>query len=207
MQNEWLSRALEESRARGFLGPQPIDPQIVHAEGFAKCWESLHETPPGKLLDLGSGGGLPGLVLVQRWKCSATFLDSMEKRSSFLREALEWPGAPQGTEVITARAEEAARWPELDGQFDLVTARSFGPPAVTAECAVRFLKVGGVLIVSEPPTDRTNDRWNPKGLGLLGLEALGRSRYGAGYETLVKEKSTAREYPRPVGVPKKKPLF
>ena len=189
------------------MGPQPIEPQIVHAEGFAKCWESLRDTPPLQLLDLGSGGGLPGLVLVERWNCRGVFLDSMAKRSNFLREALLWPGAPADAEVIAARAEEAARWPELDGSFDLVTARSFGPPSVTAECAVRFLKVGGVLIVSEPPSDRTEERWNPKGLSLLGLNAQGRSRYGAGYEILVKERPTDGQYPRPIGVPKRKPLF
>lgn len=205
--SEWLTRALEESRARGFLGPQPIEPQIVHAEGFAQCWEALRNAPPAELLDLGSGGGLPGLVLLERWQCHAVFLDSMVKRSNFLREALLWPDAPPSAEVVTARAEEAARWPEFDGVFDLVTARSFGPPSVTAECAVRFMKVGGVLVVSEPPSERTEERWSIKGLDLLGLRAQGRSRYGAGYEVLVKERSTGREYPRSVGTPKKKPLF
>jgi 16S rRNA (guanine527-N7)-methyltransferase len=131
----------------------------------------------------------------------------MTKRSNFLRGALLWPGAPENTEVITSRAEEAARWPELDGRFSLVTARSFGPPSVTAECAVRFLELGGVLIVSEPPSDRTEERWNQKGLDLLGLEAQGRSRYGAGYEVLIKVRATAKEYPRSVGTPKKRPLF
>jgi len=205
--NDWLPRALEESRARGFLGPQPIEPQIAHAEGFALCWESLHSSPPDNFLDLGSGGGLPGLVLLARWGTKATFLDSMGKRNLFLTEALAWPGAPQGGQVITARAEEAARWPELEGAFDLVTARSFGPPATTAECAVRFLKVAGVLLVSEPPTERTRERWDDEGLQLLGLSAQGRSRFGAGFEILIKRSPTTDPYPRAVGTPKKRPLF
>ena len=207
MTSDWLPRALEESRARGFLGPQAIEPQIAHAEGFAYCWEAVRPTPPSNFLDLGSGGGLPGLVLLDRWRAKATFLDSMVKRSKFLDEVLARDGAPGVGQVVTARAEEAARWPELDGAFDLVTARSFGPPATTAECAVRFLRVGGVLIVSEPPTERTEERWNPKGLVILGLRAQGRARYGAGYEVLVKDQPTASLYPRPSGVPKKKPLF
>jgi 16S rRNA (guanine527-N7)-methyltransferase len=131
----------------------------------------------------------------------------MGKRSNFLQEVLGWPGAPEGGEVVIARAEEAARWPELEEKFDLVTARSFGPPAVTAECAVRFLKVGGVLVVSEPPGDRSAERWSEKGLAILGLSAQGRSRFGTAYEVLVKEKPTNREYPRASGIPKKKPLF
>jgi 16S rRNA (guanine527-N7)-methyltransferase len=204
--DEWLPRALEESRARGFLGPQPIEPQIAHAEGFGLCWEAIRSSPPSSFLDLGSGGGLPGLVLLDRWRCRAVFLDSMVKRSKFLEEVLERPDSPPG-EVITARAEEAARWPGCDGVFDLVTARSFGPPAVTAECAVRFLKVGGVLVVSEPPNDDVTGRWNPSGLGQLGLKDLGRSRHGTAYQVLIKEKPTKAEFPRSSGTPKKRPLF
>jgi 16S rRNA (guanine527-N7)-methyltransferase len=131
----------------------------------------------------------------------------MEKRSSFLREALAWTGAPAEGEVITARAEDAARWPELEGQFDLVTARAFGSPAVTSECAVRFLKLGGVLIVSEPPGERVEERWKISGLELLGLVAQGRSRFGTAYEVLIKEAPTDKRYPRVSGTPKKRPLF
>jgi 16S rRNA (guanine527-N7)-methyltransferase len=203
---EWLPRALEESRARGFLGPQSIQPQIAHAEGFGLCWDEIMSSPPVSFLDLGSGGGLPGLVLLERWRCRAVFLDSMVKRSTFLHEVLDRPDSPSG-EVITARAEEASRWPECDGKFDLVTARSFGPPAVTAECAVRFLKVGGVLVVSEPPNDDEKGRWNASGLGQLGLRDLGRSRHGSAYEVLVKDSPTRAEYPRSSGTPKKRPLF
>ncbi len=131
----------------------------------------------------------------------------MVKRSAFLREVLGWPDAPEGGEVVVARAEEAARWPELDGQFDMVTARSFGPPAVTAECAARFLKVGGVLVVSEPPTERMEERWNAGGLAKLGFKVRGRTRFGAAYEVLVKETATPVEFPRASGTPKKHPLF
>lgn len=207
MTSDWLTRALEESRARGYLGPQAIEPQIAHAEGFAKCWEAIRPTPPVELLDLGSGGGLPGLVLIDRWQTHEVFLDSMGKRAEFVREALARPGAPARGDVVVARAEEAARWPEFDGNFDLVTARAFGPPAVTAECAARFLKIGGVLIVSEPPAERADDRWSQKGLDPLGLVAMGRARYEFGYEVLVKERPTAPEYPRASGTPKKRPLF
>jgi 16S rRNA (guanine527-N7)-methyltransferase len=130
----------------------------------------------------------------------------MTKRSKFLIEVLEWPGSPDAL-VVNARAEEAARWPELDGVFDLVTARSFGAPSVTAECAVRFLKVGGALVVSEPPDDAELGRWSPSGLGELGLKDLGRTRKGSAFRVLVKERATALKYPRESGVPKKKPLF
>ncbi|MGA2294430.1 MAG: RsmG family class I SAM-dependent methyltransferase [Acidimicrobiales bacterium] len=207
MNNSWLPRALEDSRARGFLGPASIEVQIEHALGFAQCWEGIHTSPPESFLDLGSGGGLPGLVLLERWGTRAVLIDSMEKRTRFLKDVLAQAEAPQSGEVITGRAEELAREAFLSGTFDLVTARSFGPPAVTAECAARFLKVGGTLVVSEPPDDSEVGRWNVEILAALGLKALGRVRYGAAFQILTKTKPTPKDYPRAIGTPNKLPLF
>jgi 16S rRNA (guanine527-N7)-methyltransferase len=131
----------------------------------------------------------------------------MVKRANFLDEVLEWDGAPGNGTVITGRVEETARIPELVESFDLVTARSFGPPAVTAECGARFLRIGGVLIVSEPPDDTDATRWNAEKLEELGLVARGRVRHGAAYQVLVKTNSTPNEYPRGIGTPRKRPLF
>jgi 16S rRNA (guanine527-N7)-methyltransferase len=131
----------------------------------------------------------------------------MVKRAHFLEEVLAQSDAPADATVITARVEEIARYPDLVEAFDLVTARSFGPPAVTAECGAQFLKIGGVLIVSEPPDDSDEDRWSRLKLAELGLEAQGRVRHGAAYQVLVKTHSTPNEYPRPIGTPRKRPLF
>lgn len=203
----WLPRALEESRARGFLGPQPIEPQITHSLGFSRAWDSARPAPPASFLDLGSGGGLPGLVLLDEWRCGAVFLDSMQKRGRFLREVLEWDDAPPGGQVVIARAEEAARWPEFEGAFDLVTTRSFGPPAVTLECAARFLRIGGLLVVSEPPEGPEDTRWPQRGVALLGFRKLATYRFGSGYAVLEKTRETDREFPRASGTPRKRPLF
>ena len=126
---------------------------------------------------------------------------------NFLREALEEPGAPAGGEVLTARAEELSREPGMTESVDLVTARSFGPPAVAAECGVRFLKVGGLMIVSEPPNDEDDSRWPADELGRLGLKPVERIRMGAAYQVLEKIRSTPDTYPRQSGTPKKQPLF
>jgi 16S rRNA (guanine527-N7)-methyltransferase len=205
--NDWLPRVLEESRARGFLGPNAIEPHFTHSLGFALCWEERTPTPPDSFLDLGSGGGLPGLFLLDRWRCPAVFTDSMVKRAHFLEEVLQWEDAPAHGTVIEGRVEETARMPELIEAFDLVTARSFGPPAVTAECGAQFMKVGGVMIVSEPPQDTESERWNRAKLAELGLVAEGRVRHGAAYQVLSKTHSTPSEYPRSIGTPRKRPLF
>ncbi len=207
MTSSWLPRALEESRARGFLGPGAIEPQILHAEGFALAWEQDTDAPPDSFLDLGSGGGLPGLVLLARWEKRGVLNDSMAKRIEYLREVLAWPGAPTGGEVVLGRAEEVARWPEFDGTFDLVTARSFGPPSATAECAARLLKIGGILVVSEPPTEGDASRWSVPGLALMGLSLQARVRHGANFQIIRKETPTPADYPRSIGTPAKRPLF
>jgi len=205
--NAWLPRSLKISRERGFFSPQPLEPQIEHAKGFIAAWNSVSDTPPANFLDLGSGGGLPGLVLLEEWQVPAVLMDAMEKRVIFLQEVLEFEGAPGQAQAIQARAEDLSRDPDYDESFDLVTARSFGPPAVTAECAVRFLKVGGYLIVSEPPDDTAPDRWPVEGLRKVGLENLGRHRFGAAFQILRKTSKTPTQYPRESGTPKKKPLF
>ena len=207
MTNSWLYRALEESRARGFLGPVSFDTQIEHARGFAQVWADFSPTPPPSFVDLGSGGGLPGLVLLDEWENHGVFVDSMEKRTAFLRETLSWPDAPGVSQVLTGRAEVLARDPDLEEQFSLVTARSFAPPSVTAECATRFLAIDGLLIVSEPPNDEDPSRWNLSALGQLGLKVEGRVRHGAAYQVLRKTKPTPPRYPREIGVPGKNPLF
>ena len=107
--------------------------------------------------------------------------------------------------MVQGRAEDLARRPDLDSTVDLVTSRSFGPPAATAECAARFLRLGGVLMVSEPPDGPT--RWDEAGLERLGLRLGPREVPGATYQLVIKERMTPAEYPRRSGIPAKRPLF
>lgn len=208
MQSEWLSRALEESRARGFLGPADLLPHVRHALEFAKVWEERCATTPQRFLDLGSGGGLPGLVLLERWKSPGVLLDSMERRTRFLSEVLSWDGAPPFGDVVTERAEVAARRPDLEESFDLSVVRSFGPPSSVAECSARFLKVGGQLIVSEPPGPQQGAaRWNSAVLRRLGLELADYVRDEFGFQIIIKSAATPDEFPRSSTSVKKRPLF
>lgn len=159
------------------------------------------------MLDLGTGGGLPGLVLAEHWRADTVLLDSMERRGSFLREVITWAGVPSGLSVVVARAEDAARDTSLDGTFDLVTARSFAPPAVTAECAVRFLSLGGLAIVSDPPGGGGPERWPDEGLARLGLRGSSHRAGGFSYRVLEKVDETEAAFPRASGVPGRRPLW
>ena len=128
----------------------PLQSQIAHSEGFLEAL--FLEAFEGSVLELGAGGGLPGLVLaVQAPDLRLVLLDSARRSVDFLSWAVEELGIAARVEIVTARAEEVGRDERYRGRFSAVVARSFGKPAVTAECAAPLLKVGGRLIVSEPP--------------------------------------------------------
>ena len=146
---------------------------------------------------------MPGLVLALRWASSAwTLVDAAERRCHFLGGAVAELGLAARVRVLQGRAEELGRDPSLRGRFVLVTARSFGPPAVTAECAAPFLEVGGQLLVSEPPTTAAH-RW-PAEVTALGM-AVG-PRVG-GIQALIQATPCPERFPRRTGVPAKRPLF
>lgn len=219
-------RALQEILVRaqqlGFLGPVPVDEQIAHAHGFA---DAVAASEPAQWLDLGSGGGLPGLVLAQRWQAArGVLLDASRRRTAFLTGAIGDLGWHHRVRVVTSRAEDAGRDPALRGAFDVVVARSFGPPAVTAECAAPFLEVGGRLVVSEPPpstetADEDQDapapgagddeptRWPAVPLMELGMAPGACLRGTYGYQVLHQIAACPERYPRRAGVPTKRPLY
>jgi 16S rRNA (guanine527-N7)-methyltransferase len=215
MSDDGLVEALAESQRRGFLGPGPIEDHVHHSRAFVAVLETLGAAGSETVLDLGSGGGAPGLVLCRAPELAAatlTLVDASQGRTQFLLEAVDALACADRVEVVRGRAEELAHRPALREAHDVVVARSFGPPAVTAENATGFIRPGGWLIVSEPPTDQ--DRWShPTELGELAL-ALGervsislRSSGTATFQTLRRLAGLADRFPRRTGVPAKRPLF
>ncbi|MHB1584304.1 MAG: RsmG family class I SAM-dependent methyltransferase, partial [Acidimicrobiales bacterium] len=144
--HEALTAVLEEARRLGFLGPGPVAPHIDHAVGFAALAASPAGPPSasgspghdgaaweGRILDLGSGGGVPGLVVALALpRARLVLLDAGERRTHFLESSVIRLGLADRVVVARGRAEEAGRWPELRSSFDRVLSRSFGSPAVTA---------------------------------------------------------------------------
>jgi 16S rRNA (guanine527-N7)-methyltransferase len=161
-------------------------------------------------MDLGTGGGIPGLVLAAVWpEVELTLFDANQRRTDFLFEEVEAWGVAGRVKVLRGRAEEIGRVPELREAFDLITARSFGSPGVTAECAAPLLKIGGIVVVSEPPEVNPPERWPVEGLATVGLApgSIYRHRDRFGYQILEKRTETPDKFPRRTGIPTKRPLF
>ncbi len=162
-----------------------------------------------RALDLGSGAGLPGLVLALEWPAAeVALLDANERRTAFLERAVDRLGIGDRVRVVHGRAEEIGRRAAERGRHDAVVARSFASPPVVAECSAPFLRVGGLLITSEPPRESsTADRWPADGLALVGLSASRRVDGDFGYRVAEQQSPCPERFPRRVGVPAKRPLF
>jgi 16S rRNA (guanine527-N7)-methyltransferase len=202
--------SLNRSSQLGFLGPMPVAEQIDHALGFVAVVEDARGSIPTSVADLGTGGGVPGLVLSACWpECRLLLVDGNERRIGFLAAQVDSLGSSFRVEAVWGRAEEVARDDRFSRQFEVVTARSFGPPAVTVECGAPLLGVGGVMVVSEPPGEGDERRWPEAGLAQVGLTRSSRVRFEDrfGYQVLVKTGETPGRYPRRVGIPSKRPLF
>ena len=213
-----LEAVLREAQRSSLIGGGPIETQLAHAQAFLRVL--LLEEPCGPVLDLGSGGGLPGLVLAladQRLQLS--LVDSSRRSADFLRWAVAELGVSARVETLNARAEDLGRDDTYRGYFAVVVARSFGPPAVTAECAAPFLQVDGRLIVAEPPADTSrpsgltalgapdSDRWPRQGCLQLGLVPETAVSQPFAFAVLRQNSPCPERYPRRSGIPSKRPLF
>ena len=175
-----LVEVLERSRDLGLLGPGPVDDHIRHSGVFVEALAEHVGAAPARFVDLGSGGGVPGLVLALEWaEAEGRLLDGQLRRVRFLIDALEDLGIDDRVEAVHGRAEELAHQPSFRQLADVVTARSFAQPGITAECGVGFLRPGGVLLVAEPP-EEVGDRWPAGPLESLGLIDAGITRSPAG---------------------------
>jgi 16S rRNA (guanine527-N7)-methyltransferase len=197
LERHWLV-----AQAKGMLGPGPLAAHRAHAMGLA----AFVDCSAGGV-DLGTGAGVPGILLAGLAPASRWLLvDASQRRVELVQAIVDDLGVGERVAIIHDRAEEVARGPGR-GTHGLVVARSFGPPAVVAECAVGFLRPGGHLVVSEPPDEPTETRWPASGCAALGL-ALGAVATGSvAAVRLDLARPVADRWPRRAGMPAKRPLW
>ena len=126
---------------RGLIGPREV-PRLWERH-LLNCAALSSLVEDGQVvLDLGSGAGLPGLVLaLQRPDVQVVLVESLQRRAQFLTECVEALGL-RNTLVRRARAEE------LHGKLevDVVTARAVAPVDRLAQWSLPLLHPGGRLL-------------------------------------------------------------
>ncbi len=112
-----------------------------------------HEPPGAPLADVGSGGGVPGLVLALALSPRPVLLiESHQRRAAQL---VELAAALELVDVRVAadRAEDLARGAERDA-YGIVTARALAPPPVAAELCLPLARPGGLVVLYTGVADR-----------------------------------------------------
>ena len=158
--DEALVAALAVVQARGAIGGRSLTEAVAHSDRFVDL------IPSGliSVADLGSGGGLPALVIaVRRADAMVTMIERRATRADLLRRAITSLGLGERVTVLNLDAEVVCE--RAPRAFDIVTARSFSDPLTTARFIDRLLADGGIGLISEPPQDRTH-AWETALVGL-----------------------------------------
>ncbi|MBT2207004.1 16S rRNA (guanine(527)-N(7))-methyltransferase RsmG [Actinomadura sp. NEAU-AAG7] len=126
---------------RGLIGPREVD--RLWERHLINCAVVAEAIPDGaQVVDVGSGAGLPGIVLaIVRPDLRVTLLEPLLRRTTFLNECVELLGLPN-VEVRRARAEEVVE----EFSMDVATARAVAPLDRLAKWALPLLRPGGELL-------------------------------------------------------------
>ncbi len=209
------------------MGMSEIDSKLAQLTQMIETWPGLVSGPAGELVedclvlvehlgeaqtlvDVGSGGGLPGLVLkIARPGLAVTLVEADQAKAAFLVHASARLGL-DGVDVVAARAEEAGHDPRYRAAFDVATARALAPMPVVAELCLPFVKVGGWLLAQKTETEDVDAAAHA--IEVLGgappkiLAAPSAARRAGTVVVVAKLRPTPDRYPRRPGVPARRPL-
>ncbi len=169
-----------------------------------------HLGPGDRVVDVGSGGGLPGLPLkIALPSLVMTLLESDQAKAAFLVRACAALGL-RDVEVVARRAEEIGRDPRYRESFDVAVARALAPMRVLAELCLPLVRVGGRLLAQKTETedlDGARRAIDELGGALNRTVVAPSAARRAGTVVIVdKVRPTPPAYPRRPGVPARKPL-
>ena len=175
--------------------------------------ERIPESRPVHVIDVGTGGGIPGLVLkLALPETNLTLLDATRKKTDFLSRIIA-DLELEDVRVAWARAEAAGREPHHRERYDVVVARSVARLSELAELTLPFCRVGGAVIAvkqQEVAVEVREASWAAGQLGASPAEVRTVTVPGpAPADALViwaKAAPTPARFPRRAGLPHKRPL-
>ena len=162
-----------------------------------------------QLVDVGSGGGFPGLPLkIARPYLDLTLIDATAKKTAFLNEVIATLGLDYAC-AVHGRAEDLGRSPEFRGRFNIATARAVSGLPVLFEYVIPFLLVGGTALLPKGLQIDEELRAGRRAAAILGAEIVSADCLpveGTRLIVAAKERPTSAAYPRRTGLPSRIPL-
>ncbi len=141
---EYLELLLEKNKVLNLTSITDIDQGILlHIEDSFVALDEVHAAPAGRLVDMGTGGGLPGVPLALATGRETVLVDSTKKKAQAVKEMIEKIGI-EDVSVFDGRIEELARIEP--NAFSVATARALASLPVLLELSAPLLKLGGRLV-------------------------------------------------------------
>ena len=167
----------------------------------------------GRVIDIGSGAGFPGIPLrIAMPGLRLTLVESVGKKVAFLQHLLDTLDLPD-VQLLHGRSETIAHAPELCESFDVALARGLAPLRVLVELALPFCKLGGSLVAHKKgdiaqELDNASNAISLLGGRLSSVLPVSVTGLGDNRALVIVEKvsPTPARYPRRPGIPKKRPL-
>ncbi len=192
------------------------DAEEVHTRHFLDsltCLLAFRENPPGRLIDVGTGAGLPGLALkIALPNLQLTLVESVGKKADFCRHIVQTLHL-ENVQVIQERAEALGQAHDYREQYDCAVARAVASMAVLAEYLLPLVKVNGLMLAMKGESGPAEAHGAERAIRLLGghlrqlipltLPGVVEERYLILVDKIA---ATPPVYPRRVGVPSKRPL-
>ncbi|KOA20302.1 ribosomal RNA small subunit methyltransferase G [Clostridium homopropionicum DSM 5847] len=167
-----------------------------------------------KVIDVGTGGGFPGIPMkIVKPELEMVLLDSLKKRINVLESISENIGI-KGVTTIHGRAEEYGANPKFREKFDIVVSRAVANLAVLSEFCLPYAKVGGYFVALKGPSVESEVSESKRAINELGGKLIDlievqieNSDLKHNLVIIKKMKNTPKQYPRKAGIVSKKPLL
>ena len=178
----------------------------------ALTYMPLNPKPPARLIDVGSGGGIPGIVLAIVWpETHVTLVESVAKKTAFLVHVAAYFALPN-VHIVSERAETLGQDKQYRAQYDMATARAVAELRVLVEYLLPLVRIGGKVYAPKGPTPQVEVEAAKTAITTLGghlHDIVNINEPPLEPRTIVrivKHRVTPGTYPRLAGTPSKKPL-
>ena len=207
-----LVRLLAEDPAAPTAVAAPLEVVDTHVADSLTALSIAGVAQARSLVDIGSGAGLPGLVLAAAMPTARVdVVESVRRKCEFIEEAVS-ALALTNARVVCARAEEWGSGAGA-GSYQVATARAVAPLSTLLEYAAPLLALDGRLVAWKGKRDRGDERAAERAAGVLGLrltaveqvEPFAGSRHRH-LHVYTKHAPTPPGYPRRPGMARKRPL-